>query len=185
MRSFPLLLVLLIACTSKQQTPQLSEHQAEFFALQKRYLRQYDSAENSITKNELKDKFLQDINSYFVDSLDYKLKGFKVKTNSVRTTELGKILALTANFSDDAHNEFWMEFDYPNTSQGKKDMESNPAYKFVKTLKEDQAAEVSFFYLGEVEYDYIFQNKLKIRVVPFSKDFNFDSSRAANKRKTE
>lgn len=124
---------------------------------------------------------MDSVKYYLKDSFKYILKNVPVTVNEINQTQVGEVNAFHAKFEDKLKHEYWMEFDYPisDTSSLKK----NQAYKLLKDMRVNSDTILSFFYLGDVEWkdsysDYL--NELRIRVVPFPKDFNFDSSRKAN-----
>ena len=173
----------LVACQEKDNAPTYSPAQSWLMNKQAEYDKIIYRSANSLAKAATKDSFLKVVNNYFADSLQFILRNFRVKTVAVRTSQILNIHALTAEFTDQHMNEFWMEFDYPLTDQGKKDMENNPAYKFSRGLEEKKDTTISFFYMGDIKWDYIYDDRFRIQVVPFHKDYNFDSSRAANAKK--
>jgi hypothetical protein len=178
----PLLSVVIFCCNSKESI--ISEDQNKFQKKLDHYkalIDKYDIATNKLTKSDYKNGFLDSLRSYLIDSSNYVLKNFNIAVDEVKIQDIKNVRAFYALFSDQNSNEYEMEFDYDRDSI--QNLQTNPAYKLLKDIPVRSKAILSFFFLGEIEWNSdIMGAEVKLRVVPFPKDYNFDSSRAANKK---
>ena len=74
-----------------------------------------------------------------------------------------------------------MEFDYKDFQ--KNDLYKNTAYALLKNMPEGRDTILSFLCKGETKWKDEFSdysNELKIQVVPYQKDHNFDSEKSKN-----
>jgi hypothetical protein len=91
-------------------------------------------------------------------------------------TPVQDITAFYATFKDSLENVYWMEFDYKDFQ--KNDLYKNPAYTLLKNMPEGMDTVLSFLYNGEINWKDEFSdygNELKIKVVPYPKDYNLNS----------
>lgn len=169
-------------------TDKYSLHQKKIVRLTEALKENRYSAANDLVKKEIKQLYLDSIKSLLVDSFHYVFQNFKVTVNDIDVVDFGDKKAFIAKFYDNdgsgvqsvTTNEYWMEFDYPQDSI--KSMQSSPAYRLLKGIAKNSDTTLSFFYLGESEINPS-THQLRLRVIPFPKDYNFDSSRKANNPK--
>lgn len=174
------------ALTPKQQ---FSTLQKKLVGLLDRYKEAKYTAGNQLQKGELRRKYLDSAKALLFDSAKYHMSNFKVIVDQIKTSDIRDQKAFYAKFYDNdgskvesvTMNEYWMEFDYPQDSL--KALEQTPAYKLLKNIPENADTTISFFSLGDVEWKGSTEDQFKIRVVPFPKNFNFDSSRNANAKR--
>lgn len=144
---------------------------------------------NDLQIKETRQRYFDSVKSLLVDSFKYILPNFRVRVRKVDVVDFGNTKAFIAEFYDNdgttltsvTGNEYWMEFDYPKDSISA--LQNNPAYKLLKDMPSQADTALSFFYLGDIKYDPVVSDQLKIQVVPFPKNFNFDSSRQANTKR--
>jgi hypothetical protein len=183
MKVFCIILSLAVcSCTTKMSNEQLplSPDQLWFNRVIKEYKDSSSKASNSLSKQEMKDKFLKRLSDRIIDSLKYNLKNFRVTVTEVKNEEIGNVKAFYAKFKDEIGNIFWMEFDYNKNNDTS--LLTNPAYILLKSMPEKADTVLSFFYMADIEWEDDYFKTIKLQVVPFPKDFNFDSSRKANEK---
>lgn len=89
--------------------------------------------------------------------------------------------ALVAMFEDHAGNEYWMSFHYDKKDSAYKSYH----YQFLKNIPKYVDTIVSFLYIRDIKWrwEHNTPGNFKMRIVPFPKNFNFDSAAVANKVK--
>jgi hypothetical protein len=170
------------SCSEKLVANHPSASQLNFQSKINRYdslYRLYDIASNPMSKSKFRETFLDSLNSYLVEQ-KYILNNIKVKLTENKIHDIQGIRALVAEFKDENDNEYWMEFDYKPDSI--KNLQTNPAYTLIKDMPIEKDTVLSFFYLGDIKWkDSDYDKTVRLQVVPFPKDYNFDSSRNVNK----
>lgn len=186
------LLFTIISCQQQKPAPtpieQFSPLQKKLVGLLERYKGAKYAAANDLQRDELRRKYLDSAKALLFDSAKYQMPNFKVLVHQIQVSPVQDKKAFYAKFYDNdgskvesvTMNEYWMEFDYPENNT--KVMEQNPAYLLLKNIPEHSDTTISFFSTGDVEWAGYSEEQFKIRVVPFPKNFNFDSSRLANKK---
>ena len=167
------------AITYKQERG-LSPDQIKIKNLIDRYEELYNAAPNELKKGEIRKSYLGTINKFLIDSLRLHINNCKVRLTDLSVRPIQDIIAFYAVFKDSLDNKYWMEFDYDKNKKDK--LDSNYSYKLLQNMPQNRDTVLSFYYMGETEWDGFsdYDKTLKIRVVPFAKDFNFDSVKAAN-----
>lgn len=172
-------------CTpGSQQERGLSADQIRIKTILDKYDSSYNAAPNDIVKERLGKEYIPIINTLLSDSLKFIIKNSKVTLTNLQKASLNGVVAFLAEFKDSIDNRYWMEVDFP-ADGGDSLLLKNPAYKLLENMKENTDTVLSFFYMGEVKWDDIYSNRLSMRIVPFPKDYDFDSSRMANKSKIQ
>src|SRR5215203_5644764 len=167
---FFLLAITLIGCAQQEKSmPGLSQDQAWFNKMVQAYKDSTRKAPNDLQKDELRKNFLKNLHDKIVDSLHYQLKNFRVKIDDLTNSKIAGVRAFHAKFMDDERNTFWMEFDYDQNDDST--VLRNPAYILLKDIREGKDTVLSFFYMADLEIDDEYFKTLKLRVVPFPKDY--------------
>lgn len=193
MRTALLLFLLFLAACNPGSSPKerstagFSKEQLKITQLLDEYKKQKYRAPNDIVKDELRDSFIKRLDRYLSDTLNFTLPNFNILVDQVEVSDIGDMKAFYARFYDNdnyefasvSNNEYWMEFDYDKDDAGK--LNDNPAYKLLRTMPENADTVLSFMYMGDLKWEDPVSDRLKIRVIPFPKNFNFDSARSANK----
>lgn len=169
---------LLSACIQKPAVPEISNDHKRIMDKAIAWKDYKYQAPNSILADQKRKETLEGLKSYLVDSLKYFIKNVRVKMDQLKIVDLNGVAAFYAEFSDKEYNQYFMEFDYPLAH--KDSIQKNPAYKLLINIPEKQDTVLSFFFMGDAEWDQTFNDNFRIRVVPFAKDFNADSARKAN-----
>lgn len=182
--------IIFISCANdspRSQTENISRGQLAIDSLLGRYEYLRDHAANSMAKDDIRVAFLDTMNHFLSDSLKFIMANFKLNVRNISKTNLGDLIAFNASFRDSYKHdhslwnaEYWMEFDYPKDSAKK--IDDNPAYQLLKNIPDNSDTVFSLFYLGEVKWNDVYDDRLSIRVVPFPNNFNFDSARSTRKK---
>ncbi|HEY8690562.1 MAG TPA: hypothetical protein VIM07_15100 [Chitinophagaceae bacterium] len=162
----------------------LSNDQIKLKQLTDRYSASYDNAPNQMSKDRLRSAHPVKVSAFIRDTLKGILTNCKVKMTELKVMPINNVVAFYATFRDSLNNQYWMEFDYDDNQRSY--IDTNSAYVLLKSMPENQDTVLSFFYMGETEWvdaSSTYNNDLKFRVVPFPKDYNFDSARSVNKGK--
>lgn len=139
---------------------------------------QYSKLPNDLQRKDFKQKFLAKIKKVLSDSLHFHLGNIPVTITKISNDRIASVKAFYATFEDKAKNEYWTEFDYKESDTVT--LYKNPVYNLIKDLPNYTDTVFSFFYMGNIEWQPVYENKVRIQVVPFPKNFNFDSSKNAN-----
>lgn len=171
-------IILLHSCESGTRERGLSSDQIKIKTLLDRY-NHLDSIADQFKKPRIRNAFLDTINTFLQDSLKSRLRNCKVQMTNMEARPFRDIIAFTASFKDSMSNQYWMELDYPGDQE--ETMYRNTSYKLINKMPLNIDTVLSFSYLGDVEWiDISYANQLKIRILPFHKDFNFDSAKRMN-----
>lgn len=136
------------------------------------------AAPNQLSKDNISKASIDSVTRYIVDSMKYHIKNAKVRMTEMDVVPISGVYAFVAKFHDKDENEYWMEFDFPKEES----IYQTPQYKLLKDMPENVDTILSFFYMADLEWQSYDKapGKFKMQVVPFAKNFNFDSAKVAN-----
>jgi hypothetical protein len=115
-------LILLMSCEEKEKKP-VENLTLEQIRLREKHIERANAkykAPNDIRKNEIDEEYEKWINSYFKDTLNNKINGFKVKVSKIDNGAFQDIFYIRADMSDEIGFKYYQEENFSTENEMKK-----------------------------------------------------------------
>ncbi len=162
--SLILLSFLLTRCDSVEEGPSISKVHARFQDKVKQYALNIRQSPNSASKDQLREYFLDSLNTYITDSLNGRLDSIRVTVRQLTIRPVGSVMAFYCEFVDNNYNKFWYEIDKSTEAEIKK----TQPYNLLKDLPENKEVVLAFKSPGDIKWDDNFPESIRLQIEPIA-----------------